>query len=218
MATAGLSVDQARCMILHVCDRLIASKDVLTQADKSIGDGDHGIGMARGFSAVRQKLEAAHCESLSELFQRIGSTLLTSVGGASGAIFGCFFSGAARGLADCATFDAKALSVMLISGFQEVRTRGKAAVGDKTMLDALNPAVVISAEMASAPLYDSLSAAAKAACDGMEATKTMIARTGKAKTLGERSLGHADPGAISVHLILQAMSEYAQTLVCKDET
>ena len=83
------------------------------------------------------------------------------------------------------------------------------------MLDALNPAVIISAEMSSAPLYDSLSAAAKAARDGMETTKTMIARTGKAKTLGERSLGHADPGAISVHLILDAMSEYAQTLVCK---
>lgn len=208
MAISELSAQDAREMFLYVSRRMVESKDLLTQADKAIGDGDHGVGMARGFEAVVEKLEGQSFNNTGELLKTIGTTLLMSVGGAAGAIFGTFFRGGAKDLENSPSLDSRVLSHMLLDGLEAVRQRGGAKIGDKTMVDALQPAATKSEDMSSAPLSESLPAVAGAAEQGMEKTKEMTATIGKAKTLGERSLGYADPGAISTYLILKFMTEF----------
>lgn len=195
-------------MFLAVAQRMQESEDILTQADKAIGDGDHGIGMARGFAAVQAKLEAAPPATVADLLKTTGMALLTSIGGASGVIFGTLFRGGGRNLAGVTIFDAVVLARMLSDGLDAVQERGKASPGDKTMVDALAPAAAKSNEVAASPLYEALPAVAEAARLGMEETKGMIAATGKARALGPRSLGSPDPGAISMTLILEFMVEY----------
>jgi dihydroxyacetone kinase-like protein len=208
MGESQLSLEETKAMFLHVSEGMMESKDLLTQADKTIGDGDHGIGMARGFQAVRDRLDTQAFGALEDLINAIGLTLMTSVGGASGAIFGTFFRGGAKNLKGRHGFDSGSLAFMLLDGLRAVQGRGGARPGDKTMVDALEPAAAKSRELASAPLEQSLAAATEAAKQGMEKTKDMVAKVGKAKTLGERSLGHADPGAISMYLILENMTQY----------
>lgn len=211
MAESALSIEEARQMFLHVAARMVESTDLLTQADKAVGDGDHGVGMARGFEAVAGKLRDTTFAALDELVKTVGTTLLTSVGGAAGAVFGTWFRAGAKGLGGSTALDSAALSFMLADGLAAVRQRGQAKPGDKTMVDALEPAARKAKEMAAAPLREALTAVAQAAEQGMEKTKEMIAKVGKAKTLGERSIGHADPGAISTHLILMFMAEFVST-------
>jgi dihydroxyacetone kinase-like protein len=208
MAKSQLTVEQARDMFVYVSKRVEESRDRLTQADKAIGDGDHGVGMARGFGAVRKKLEGQSFETIDELLKSIGMALMTSIGGAAGAVFGTLFRGGAKNLAGKAVFESETLSQMLLDGLEAVRDRGQAKPGDKTMVDALEPAALKAKEFVSAPLDEALAAVAEAARQGMEKTKQMVATVGKAKSLGERSLGHADPGAVSTHLILEAMREF----------
>jgi dihydroxyacetone kinase-like protein len=208
MGKSRLSLQETQAMLINLSDRMVASKDLLTQADKAIGDGDHGVGMARGFEAVRDKLVGVTITTLDETFKVVGTTLMTSVGGAAGAVFGTFFRGGARQLSGREVFDSEALALMLSDGLDAVKTRGKAEPGDKTMLDALAPAARQAHALVAAPLDQCLIAVAEAAHEGMEATKDMVAKVGKAKTLGERSLGHPDPGALSTYLILKYMSEY----------
>ena len=199
MARHHLTLEETRQMLLHVCRAMEASKDLLTQADKAIGDGDHGVGMARGFAAVRLQLETGRFSSLDELLRRVGLALMSSIGGAAGAIFGTLFRSGVANLGGAQTLGSPELARFLQDGLQGVKDRGKARVGDKTVVDA---------ELAEAPLDQALPQVAEAAQEGMERTKRMVATVGKAKTLGERSLGHADPGAISLCLMLQAMVEY----------
>jgi dihydroxyacetone kinase-like protein len=194
-------------MFVHVSGEMVRSKDLLTQADKAIGDGDHGVGMARGFEAVGKRLQEQPCAALDDLLNTIGLTLLTSVGGAAGAVFGTFFRGAAKNIKGQRVFDSGAFALMLRDGLSAVQERGGAVPGDKTMVDALTPAALAAGNLTSAPLYESLAAVTAAARQGMEDTRDMVARVGKAKTLGQRSLGHPDPGAISITLILQFMTD-----------
>ncbi len=208
MGKSQLTLEETREMFIYVSKKMEESKDLLTQADKAIGDGDHGIGMARGFEAVRQKLEGQKPASMDEVLKGIGLALMTSIGGAAGAIFATLFRGGAKSLSGQQIFDSKALSLMLVDGLQAVQERGKAKPGDKTMVDSLAPAAMKSKEMVSAPLVEALKVVAEAARQGMEKTKELVAMTGKAKTLGERSLGHPDPGAVSTYLILKFMAEY----------
>jgi dihydroxyacetone kinase-like protein len=210
MGKSQLGLQETKAMFIHLAVRMVESKDLLTQADKAIGDGDHGVGMARGFEAIHQKLEDGEFEEIETLINTVGMTLMTSVGGAAGAVFGTFFRGGARRLGGRQTFDSESLSLMLLDGLDAVRARGKAKPGDKTMVDALEPAASRSQELTSAFLDESLSAVAEAARKGMEATKEMVARVGKAKTLGERSLGHPDPGAVSTYLMLESMADYVR--------
>mgnify|MGYP000072964332 CR=1 FL=1 len=195
-------------MFIHVAARMEESKDLLSEADRAVGDGDHGVGMARGFVSVRQKLQEHTFDSMDEVLKAVGMALLTSVGGAAGAVFGTFFLGAARNLKGQQVFDSQALSLMLVDGLQAVQERGKAQVGDKTMVDALAPAAAQSRIDSAAPLHQTLPSIAEAARQGMEKTKHMVATVGKARTLGERALGHPDPGAISTYLILKFMAEF----------
>jgi dihydroxyacetone kinase-like protein len=208
MSSAQLTTEEAREMLEFVARKFIENQDALTQADRLIGDGDHGVGMARGFEAVCQKLGNSAFGSLDELFNATGMALLTSIGGASGAIFGTLFRGGARGLKGRGSLDAEGLALFLHEGLEAVKERGKAKPGDKTMLDVLEPAAVKAMQVNTQPLDAALRALVAVAEQGVEATKGMVAVTGKAKTLGERSLGHPDPGAISMYFMLKFMAEY----------
>ncbi len=208
MTKTSLTIAETAQMLLHMCRGMQASKDLLSEADRAIGDGDHGIGMARGFEVAQQKLESQSATTLDELFKTVGMALLTSVGGAAGAVFGTLFRSGARNLAVLENFDTAALASLLNDGLQAVQERGKAQVGDKTMVDALQPAAARAQELLSIPLAEALPQIAEAARLGMERTKDMVAMVGKARTLGERTLGHPDPGALSTYLILKYMAEY----------
>jgi dihydroxyacetone kinase-like protein len=208
MGKSKLTVKEAQDMFLHVARKMEESKDLLTQADKAIGDGDHGVGMARGFESVRQKLDGQSFGNIGDLLKSIGRALMTSIGGAAGAVFGTFFTGAAKNLEGKCEFNSETLSLMLLDGLQAVKDRGKAKTGDKTMVDALEPAAWKSKELRSSPLDEALIVVAEEARQGMEKTKEMVATIGKAKSLGQRSLGHPDPGSVSTYLILKSMMEY----------
>jgi dihydroxyacetone kinase-like protein len=210
MGKSQLSLQEVREMILSVSHKMIASKDRLTQADKAIGDGDHGIGMARGFENVLKRVEGQEFPDLEALFKTVGLALLTSIGGASGAVFGTLFQGAAENLKGQDVLTAPVLSRILLDGLKAVKDRGHARPGDKTMVDALEPAAVEARNQEAAPLDVALAAIAEAARLGLEKTKGMVAAVGKAKTLGERSLGHPDPGALSMSLILDFMKEFVK--------
>lgn len=208
MTKSHLAIDETRDMFVFVSEKIEENHDILTQADKVIGDGDHGVGMARGFLSVQEKIKGQNFSSVGELLSTIGMTLLTSIGGAAGAIFGTLFRGAGKNLKEVIVFDVNTLSTMLCDGLQAVKERGKANPGDKTMIDALEPAAIKSKEMRGDKLIDALTSIVEEARIGMEKTKNMIATIGKAKTLGERSLGHPDPGAISTYFILIFMMEF----------
>ncbi len=208
MTRAHLTLPETKEMFLYLSEKMIDSKDLLTQADRMIGDGDHGIGMANGFEAVRDKLSEKEFETLAELMKTVGMALMSSIGGASGAIFGSLYQGAARGMGDATVFDAETLSTLLSHGLEAVKKRGKAKPGDKTMVDALEPAAVVSTDHREAPLHVALLAVREAAQGGVERTKDMTATMGRAKSLGDRALGHPDPGAVSTHLIFTFMYEF----------
>jgi phosphoenolpyruvate---glycerone phosphotransferase subunit DhaL len=210
MGRAQLDLEATRAMFLHVAHGLEASKDHLSDLDRAIGDGDHGIGMARGFEAVRRDLGAKSYDSVGKLLHGVGTALMMSMGGASGAIFGSLFRGASAKLQEERSFTSGTLACLLVDGLQAVKARGGAQAGAKTMIDALEPASVKAQALAEAgaPLDRALAAACEEARLGMERTKDMVATTGRAKTLGDRSLGHLDPGAASTYLILKFMEDF----------
>ncbi|MBL7258576.1 dihydroxyacetone kinase subunit DhaL [Paractinoplanes lichenicola] len=185
--------------------RLVAeNKDELTALDSAIGDGDHGVNMDRGLTAVVAALDAEPPETPSALFKKVGMTLISKVGGASGPLYGTAFL--RMSAAADAELDGPGFAKVLRAGLDGVVARGKAAPGDKTMIDALAPAVdALDAAFASgAGLADAFSAASEAAARGREATVPLVARKGRASYLGERSAGHPDPGATSVTLLMRA--------------
>ena len=185
-----------------------AESEYLTQLDAAIGDGDHGINMNRGFDAVGKAL-AVQDGNLppGQLLTIAGKTLVSTVGGASGPLWGTVFRRAGRTLGKADTFDGEALLAALDAGVDGVVDLGAAAPGDKTMVDALRPAVdaLRGGLDAGTPLDSALASAAAAAEDGARATVPMQARKGRASYLGERSIGHQDPGATSAALIMRAL-------------
>lgn len=211
MITPSLTLAETRDMFVFVSCEMESKTNLLTQTDKAIGDGDHGVGIKRGFEAVREKLDRQNFDSVGSLLQTIGTTLLMSIGGAAGAVFGTWFRAGATSLMETRIFDSEALAKMLTDGLAAVKDRGKAAPGDKTMVDALEPAAARAAIMTVNPLDEAVAAVTEAAEFGMEQTKNMIATMGKAKTLGQRSIGHLDPGALSTYLILRFMTTYVQS-------
>ena len=185
-----------------------AQSEYLTQLDAAIGDGDHGINMNRGFDAVGKAL-AVQDGNLppGHLLTVAGKTLVSTVGGASGPLWGTAFRRAGRALGKADSFDGQALLAALDAGVDGVVDLGAAAPGDKTMVDALRPAVdaLRGGLDAGAALDSALAAAAAAAEEGARATVPMQARKGRASYLGERSIGHQDPGATSAALIMRAL-------------
>ena len=207
MPKSSLSKDEVKAMLLQVADRIIEAEPMLSEADRNLGDGDHGLGMARGMNAVKEKL-AGDVESIEKAFSNTGMAMMSSMGGASGAIFGTLWRNGGKALAGRDTFDAQGLADLIKAGLEGVMTRGGAKPGDKTMIDALHPASVKAQEVASLPLNEAITAVATAAADGKEASKAMIATMGRAKTLGEQSIGHPDAGACSVVVIFDTMRDY----------
>ena len=204
-----LNLEETIQMFRAVAQSMIEHTDLLTKADQAIGDGDHGTGMRRGFSATLILLEENEFTTLAQMIKQIGYALMNSTGGASGVIFGTLFIGGAKELKEKEQFDADSLRILLTSGLAAVKQRGKAQPGDKTVVDALEPAASATADHSS--LQESITAVVSAAEAGMEETKTMIAHFGRAKSLGEKAIGHADPGSISMFLLLKAMKEYIIT-------
>lgn len=187
--------------------RLVAAeKELLTRLDSAIGDADHGINMDRGMTAVLAALDAAPPATPAALFKGTGMTLVSTVGGASGPLYGTAFLRMATAAGDAGSLDAQGFAKVLRAGLDGVVARGKAEAGDKTMCDALAPAVAAleAALAAGQPLAAALRAAVRAAEEGRAATIPMVARKGRASYLGERSAGHQDPGATSVTLLLTA--------------
>jgi phosphoenolpyruvate---glycerone phosphotransferase subunit DhaL len=187
--------------------RLIAEhQHELTDLDSAIGDADHGSNMARGMAAVVAMLDAEAPATPAAVLKRTGMTLISKVGGASGPLYGTAFLRMAAAAGDDESVDPPVFAAMLRAGLDGVVSRGKAEPGDKTMIDALTPAVdALDAALADGqPLGEALPAAVRAAEQGRAATVPLIARKGRASYLGERSAGHQDPGATSMTLLIAA--------------
>ncbi|HEU4810622.1 MAG TPA: dihydroxyacetone kinase subunit DhaL [Nocardioides sp.] len=187
------------------------NRDHLTELDAAIGDADHGLNMDRGMKAVVAALDAATPATAGALFSKVGMTLVSTVGGASGPLFGTLFLRMGSTLGDAQATSAHELAAAFRAGLGGVVDRGKAGPEDKTMYDALAPAVeALAAAVADgADLASGLKQARDAAAAGRDATTPMLARKGRASYLGERSVGHQDPGATTVALLLDAATETA---------
>ena len=201
---AGTTVAAIRAVAATVA----VHKVELTHLDRDIGDGDHGENLARGFTAVITKLDAGAPDTPTAVLKLVATTLISTVGGASGPLFGTAFLRAATSVGDAETLDGAAVAGALTAARDGVVARGKAESGDKTMVDALTPAVnaAKAAAEGGGSVTEVLSAAADAAAEGTEATFPLQARKGRASYLGERSIGHIDPGAQSTAYLLRALA------------
>jgi phosphoenolpyruvate---glycerone phosphotransferase subunit DhaL len=202
-----LNLEQATSWIRAATVAMQENASILTDLDSAIGDGDHGVNMTRGFAAVEMKLGSANPGDMSALFKLVGMTLLSSVGGAAGPLYGGFFLELAKSCAGKDWLDKDFLAQMLEGGLADIRRRGKAEPGDKTIVDALHPAIVALKLNTDADLATTLQKAAEAARQGAEATTALQARKGRASYLAERSIGHQDPGATSCWLLLKSLAE-----------
>ena len=209
MAKESLTINEVRDMMLAVADRIIEAEPVLTDADRALGDGDHGVGMERGMNAVKVALAEAEFPNVGKVFMAMGTAMMSSMGGASGALFGTLFRAGGKAIGEAASLTGKEVAIILKEGTEGVMARGDAKPGDKTMVDALFPASEKAQEVVDLPVSEGLAAVAAAAAAGRDASEAMIATKGRAKTLGENSRGKPDAGAISVAIILAAMSDYA---------
>ena len=197
----SISRDDALEWIKTCAGVLAENREYLIQLDAAIGDADHGANMDRGFRAVMTKMPDIADKDIGTIFKTVGMTLLSTVGGAGGPLYGTFFLQAGKmelNLEDWVTALDAAVSGVIM--------RGKAELGDKTMVDALTPAVnaLKQASEQNESIEQALAESAEAARQGMEATTPLVARKGRASYLGERSAGHQDPGATSSYLILKA--------------
>jgi dihydroxyacetone kinase-like protein len=185
------------------------NKDMLTQLDSAIGDADHGVNLVRGFKAVAVVLDEKKPATPGEMLTAVGNTLISKVGGASGPLYGTAFRRLGKALGTTEEVSIEAFGLALQAALEGVQGLGAAAEGEKTMVDALAPAVRAyqHAQDSGAPLLDAARAAARAAELGAEATIPLQALKGRASYLGPRSVGHQDPGATSTALLLAALAE-----------
>jgi dihydroxyacetone kinase-like protein len=202
----AVDVDALKRWLRTFATAVADEKDTLTALDAAIGDADHGANMDRGMSAVVTGLDATPAADPAALFKQTGMTLVKSVGGASGPLYGTFFLRMAPAAGTAATLDPETFAKALRAGLEGVVSRGKAELGDKTMVDALAPALdALDAALGSGgSLADALRAASAAADEGRDGTTPLVARKGRASYLGERSAGHQDPGATSAALLVAA--------------
>lgn len=205
----SVSFEDAVRWVRSFADVIAENKEYLTQLDSAIGDADHGINMNRGMQAVLGKIEGVTNGDIGELLKNVGMTLVSTVGGAGGPLYGTLFlqfGAATVGKTDIEPAD---WALALEKGVEGVQMRGKAEPGDKTMVDALIPArdAFRKAVDEGEPFADALGRSAAAAEEGMKATIPWVARKGRASYLGERSAGHQDPGATSSYLLLKAAAD-----------
>ena len=193
----------------EVCDIIEEQKIYLSELDGAIGDGDHGVNMAKCFREVKKKLSANRGKDLQFMLKDVGMVVLNSVGGAMGALYGTFFLKFSQEAAGKSELRLGDLVLMFQAAERGILDIGKAKPGDKTLIDTLSPAVrsLEDAAKQNESLSQALTDFEGAARKGMESTKDMVAKMGRASRLGERTLGHQDPGATSCYLILQTMAK-----------
>lgn len=205
-----LSPAQAKQLLLKTLTSWMAERDRLNDLDRALGDGDHGSTVARGAQAAIDVLQTTDLSSVNQVFAVIGRAMMSSMGGASGMLFGLFFRGAEKA-AQSNVLDAATLSELFDRGFQDLSARTKAQPGDKTMFDALVPALT-SLRQCQGDLCSALDAAASSATCGAQQTAEMLPKFGRAKTLGERARGTPDPGATSVAIFFMGLAVNARSL------
>jgi dihydroxyacetone kinase-like protein len=187
--------------------RLRERRDELTQLDSAIGDADHGANMDRGFTAVTGKLPDLAEADLGTVAKTVGMTLISTVGGAAGPLYGTFFLRLATSFGDAQAVDAAGLGAALRAGLDGVVARGKAVLDDKTMVDAMTPALDAYDASAGDGIGAALAAAADASAAGRDRVTPLIARKGRASYLGERSANHQDPGATSTTILFESLRD-----------
>jgi phosphoenolpyruvate---glycerone phosphotransferase subunit DhaL len=209
VSNAVMTSEQIAGWLRRFRDLVIKNQTELTELDSAIGDADHGINMARGMTAVINKLDEGRLPHVNDLFKTVAMTLVTSVGGASGPLYGTFFLRFAGATGPAIELDLEGLAMALDAGLTGIMERGKAEPGDKTMVDALSPAVDAMEAMikSGSDLDTAVTAARDAAAAGRDATMPLVARKGRASYLGERSAGHMDPGAASMSLLFDALAD-----------
>lgn len=206
---ASVDLDALAAWLRRFQELVAENRTYLTELDSAIGDADHGANLDRGMAAVVAKLDEAPPQDAAALFKGAGMTLVSTVGGASGPLYGTLFLRLGTALGAESAVDAAGLGAGLRAGLEGVVQRGKAETGDKTMYDALAPALDAFDGVAGSggSAADAAHAAFEAAAAGRDATEPLVARKGRASYLGERSAGHLDPGATSTALLFQALDE-----------
>lgn len=199
---------EVRSMLDAAAAQIAREHENLSRLDSAVGDGDHGTTILRAMEAVSKTAAEHSGADLKSLFSAIAWAVMSCDGGSTGPLLGSFFMGLSDGAANLKQLDQTALVAVLESGVRKLHKQSRANIGDKTMMDAFLPALdALKAAPVAAGPKSALSAAAGAAARGAEATKTMKAKFGRARNLGDRVIGHADPGAVSVSLIFKGFSE-----------
>ncbi|WP_019244279.1 MULTISPECIES: dihydroxyacetone kinase subunit DhaL [Bacillus] len=196
-------IQEAKYWIKQLNDQIQQQKAYLTDLDQAIGDGDHGLNMSRGFQEVIKKIESSTYSNMGSLFKDVGMTLLTKVGGASGPLYGTIFLRGATVLTNQTSINVNELIEVLTASLEGIVSRGKAQLGDKTMVDVWLPLVAYLQAHAPVINWDEFIALAK---EKMETTKVLEAKKGRASYLGKRSIGHIDPGAASSYLFFKELA------------
>ena len=204
-----IGIDDIGRMIRSAADKIRANRDQLSKLDSAIGDGDHGMTITRAMGIAEKVIEESENKDLKGLLKDVGWGVMGVDGGATGPLLGSFLMGLRNGIGEQDMIDCPTLAAMFEAGLAGVRRQSRAQVGDKTMMDALLPAVdaIRQAADAEKSITEALQAAAEAAEKGAVSTKDFRAKFGRAKNLGDRTLGHQDPGATSMALIFQGFFE-----------
>ncbi|HEU4571307.1 MAG TPA: dihydroxyacetone kinase subunit DhaL [Candidatus Limnocylindrales bacterium] len=204
MAITGADVE--RFLVLFA-DRIHAARDELTALDSAIGDADHGINMDRGMTAVREVLPSLRDGDLGTMLKQTGMKLISTVGGASGPLYGTFFLRMGTALGEAHEASPQQLADAVAAGLEGVVMRGKAELDDKTMVDAMTPATAALREGAATSWKEALSTGAQRAAEGRDRITPLVARKGRASYLGERSANHQDPGATSTTILFESLRD-----------
>jgi dihydroxyacetone kinase-like protein len=213
VSTDVVTVGQLETWLRNFADLVAEHRSELTELDSAIGDADHGINMDRGMQAVIEKLDATPINAADELFKTVGMTLVSSIGGASGPLYGTFFLRFGTACGPRVELSGDDVVKAFRAGVEGLVARGKPELGDKTMFDSLHPALeaLDDAINRGLPHGEAFSAAWRAASRGRDDTSPMVARKGRASYLGERSAGHQDPGATSAALLFEAAAMVFET-------
>ncbi|WFQ93697.1 glycerone kinase [Mycoplasma feriruminatoris] len=205
----SLNIDGVKKILLKIAEVIEINKEELTQLDQVIGDGDHGHNLSRGFLKVKEELENNTYTDIASMLKKVAMVLISNVGGASGPLYGTAFLKASMSLANKTEMSVNDFSICLEEAINGIKLRGKANVGDKTMIDVLEPVSDLIKELISKNenVKDIFNKAVELANIKAEETKNIIAKKGRASYLGQRSIGHKDPGAQSSYLILKCISE-----------
>lgn len=209
----SLNTTQLKSMLMYTCQVMVNSQEIMCEADRNIGDGDHGIGMAKGFEAALLELQKQEFEDVYKIFFTVGRTMIKEMGGASGIIFGMLFYAGSKNVEPSPELTVKDFATVFDKALTEIKAKGQAQVGDKTVVDALQPMVEAMQQNLEKDLsFEEITQIAlEAAIQGKENSKQYAAKFGRAKTLGERAIGYPDAGAVSLTLILQAMLDWLKT-------